>query len=167
MAARQQALPALADRVQRTSVRAPLDGRVNRVLVTTVGGSIGPGAPMVEIAPDRETLLVEAMILPKDIGTIRIGQRAKVDITAYEPSVYGSLTGHVSAISPDALENQRTGQSYYLIQVRTDNNRTGSGRKLSIGTGMVAEVALLGDKRSVLSYLLTPITRLSDNAFRE
>jgi adhesin transport system membrane fusion protein len=68
MAARQQALPALADRVQRTSVKAPLDGRINRVLVTTVGGSVGPGAPMVELAPDRETLLVEAMVLPKDIG---------------------------------------------------------------------------------------------------
>lgn len=167
LAARQRALPALADKVERTEVRAPLAGRVNRVLVTTVGGSVGPGAPLVEIAPDRETLLVEAMILPKDIGTIRIGQRAKVDISAYESAVYGSLTGHVSAISPDAVANERTGQTYYIVQVRTDGNRTGSGRKLAIGTGMTADVALLGDKRSVLSYLLTPITRLSEHAFRE
>ncbi len=165
--ARQRTLPALASRVERTDVRSPLAGRVNRVLVTTVGGSVGPGAPLVEIAPDRDTLLVEAMILPKDIGTVSIGQRAKVDISAYEPAVYGSLTGHVVAISPDALANERTGQTYYIVQVRTDSDRTGSGRKLAIGTGMTADVSLLGDKRTVLSYLLTPITRLSENAFRE
>jgi adhesin transport system membrane fusion protein len=165
--ARQRAMPALADRVERTDVRSPLAGRVNRVLVTTVGGSVSPGAPLVEIAPDRETLLVEAMVLPKDIGRVRIGQRAKVDISAYDPAVYGSLTGHVSAISPDAVANERTGQTYYIVQVRTDGDRTGSGRKLTIGTGMTADVSLLGDKRSVLSYLLTPITRLSERAFRE
>jgi len=167
LAARQRALPALADRVQRTSVRSPLEGRVNRVLVTTVGGSVGPGAPLVEIAPDRETLLVEAMVLPKDIGRVRIGQSAKVEITAYDPSVYGSLPGRVAAISPDAVADERTGQTFYLVQVRTDSDRTGTGRKLAIGTGMVADVSLLGDKRSVLSYLLTPITRLSERAFRE
>jgi adhesin transport system membrane fusion protein len=107
------------------------------------------------------------MVLPKDIGRVRIGQRAKVDISAYDPAVYGSLTGHVSAISPDAVANERTGQTFYIIQVRTDGNHTGTGRKLAIGTGMVADVSLLGDKRSVLSYLLTPITRLSEHAFRE
>jgi adhesin transport system membrane fusion protein len=167
LVARQRALPALADKVQRTDVRAPLAGRVNRVLVTTVGGSVGPGAPLVEIAPDRETLLVEAMVLPKDISSIRIGQQAKVDISAYEPAVYGSLTGRVSAISPDAVANERTGETFYIVQVTTDGDRTGTGRKLAIGTGMTADVSLLGDKRSVLSYLLTPITRLGDRAFRE
>jgi adhesin transport system membrane fusion protein len=167
LAARQRALPALADRVERTDVRAPLAGRINRVLVTTVGGSVGPGAPLVEIAPDRETLLVEAMILPKDIGTVRIGQRAKVDISAYDPAVYGSLNGRVMAISPDAVADERSGQTFYIVQVRTDSDRTGTGRKLAIGTGMTADISLLGDKRSVLSYLLTPITRLSERAFRE
>ena len=167
LVARQRALPALADRVERTEVRSPLAGRVNRVLVTTVGGSVAPGAPLVEIAPDRETLLVEAMVLPKDIGRVRIGQEAKVDISAYDPAVYGSLAGRVSAISPDAVADERTGQTFYIVQVQTDSDRTGSGRRLAIGTGMTADVSLLGDKRSVLSYLLTPITRLSERAFRE
>jgi ATP-binding cassette subfamily C protein LapB len=167
LAARQRALPALADRVQRTEVRAPLAGRINRVLVTTVGGSVGPGAPLVEIVPARETLLVEAMVLPKDIGSVSIGQRAKVDISAYDPAVYGSLSGRVSAISPDAVEDERTGQTFYIVQVQTDSDRTGTGRKLAIGAGMTADVSLLGDKRSVLSYLLSPITRLSERAFRE
>lgn len=167
LAARQGALPALADRVRRTNVRSPLAGRVNRVLVTTVGASVSPGQPLVEIVPAEESLLVEARVPPKDIGSVRMNQPAKVTVTAYDPSVYGSLTGAVVAISPDAVADERTGETFYLVQVRTKGDRTGTGRKLAIGPGMVAEVSLLGDKRSVLSYLLSPITRLSERALRE
>lgn len=167
--ARSSAIPALAERVARTSVRSPLPGRVNRVLVTTVGSAVGPGAPMVEIVPSEESLLVEAMVRPQDIAFVRIGQKAKVNVTAYDPSVYGSLQGHVTAISPDVTVNEKSGESFYIVQVRTTANalKDKSGRSLPIGTGMVADVALLGDKRTVLQYILTPITRLTETAFRE
>jgi membrane fusion protein, adhesin transport system len=169
LAARSRTLPALSSRVDRTVIRAPVGGRVNRVLVTTVGGSVSPGQPLVELVPSREALQIEALISPKDIGTVRLGQRAKVDITAYDPAVYGSLEGQVVTISPDAVLNERTGETHYVVRVRTgkaaltDRN----GKRLPIGSGMVATVNLLGDKRSVMSYILTPITRLSETAFRE
>jgi membrane fusion protein, adhesin transport system len=166
--ARRSTLPALAERAERTVVRAPLPGRVNRVLVTTVGSAVGPGAPLVEIVPSEETLVVQAMVRPQDIGWVRMGQRAKVSITAYDQSIYGSLQGVVSAISPDATVNEKTGESFYTVQVRTTKNAlVRDGRRLPIGTGMVADVSLLGDKRSVLSYILSPITKLSQTAFRE
>ncbi|HYE27116.1 MAG TPA: HlyD family type I secretion periplasmic adaptor subunit [Allosphingosinicella sp.] len=166
--ARRATLPALAERSERTVVRAPLPGRVNRVLVTTVGAAVGPGAPLVEIVPSEETLLVETMVRPQDIGWVRMGQKAKVNITAYDPSVYGALDGVVVAISPDATLNEKTGESFYIVQVRTTKNAlVRNGRSLPIGTGMIADVSLLGDKRSVLEYILTPITRLSETAFRE
>jgi adhesin transport system membrane fusion protein len=166
--ARRSTLPALAERAERTVVRAPLPGRVNRVLVTTVGSAVGPGAPLVEIVPSEETLLVQAVVRPQDIGWVRMGQRAKVSITAFDQSIYGSLEGHVTAISPDATVNEKTGESFYTVQVRTTKNAlVHDGRKLTIGTGMVADVSLLGDKRSVLSYILNPITKLSQTAFRE
>jgi adhesin transport system membrane fusion protein len=167
LGAREGALPALADRVRRTHVRSPLAGRINRVLVTTVGASVSPGQPLVEIVPAEETLLVEARVLPKDIGSVRLGQPAKVDVTAYDASIYGSLSGAVVAISPDAVADERTGETFYLVQVRTRGDRTRTGRKLAIGPGMVADISLLGDKRSVLSYLLSPITRLGERALRE
>ena len=168
-AARLSALPALAERVERTVVRAPLPGRINRVLVTTVGGVAAPGAPLVELVPSEETLLVEVMITPQDIAFVRMNQEAKVNVTAYDPSIYGSLEGVVVAISPDAVLNEQTGQSFYTVQVRTATNalEDREGRPLPIGTGMVADVSLLGDKRSILAYLLSPITRLSERAFRE
>ena len=166
--ARRAALPALAEREQRTVIRAPLPGRVNRVLVTTVGAAVGPGAPLVEIVPSEETLLVETMVRPQDIGWVRMGQNAKVNITAYDPSIYGALDGVVTAISPDATLNEKTGESFYTVQVRTAKNAlVRNGRRLPIGTGMVADVSLLGDKRTILNYILSPITKLSETAFRE
>jgi len=74
----------------------------------------------------------------------------------------------VANISPDVTVNEKTGETFYTVQVRTKTNALiYNGRKLPIGTGMVADVSLLGDKRSVLSYLLSPITRLGERAFRE
>jgi membrane fusion protein, adhesin transport system len=168
MVALRRTLPALSARVDRTVVRSPLAGRVNRVLVTTVGGTIAPGAPLVEIVPSEESLLVEVQVRPEDIAWVRSGQDAKINVTAYDQSIYGSLDGQVVSISPDATLNERTGESFYTVRVATNNKlRDRSGRVLEIGPGMVADVSLLGDKRSVLDYILSPITRLSETALRE
>jgi len=168
-AARRAALPALADREQRTVLRAPLAGRINRVLVTTRGGTIRPGEPVVEIVPSNETLVIEAQIHPSDIAFVRIGQPAHVAITAYDRSVYGVLDGSVITISPDATLNERTGESFYTVKVRTNVNylTDTNGRQMPIGVGMTAEVDLLGEKRTILQYILSPIARLSETALRE
>ena len=169
MAARRSTLPALAARVARTVLRSPLPGRVNRVLVTTVGAAVGPGAPLVEIVPSEESLLIESLITPQDIAFVHIGQRAKVNISAYDSSIYGGLEGVVTAISPDAVLNEKTGISFYTVQVRTSKNaiKGRDGRPMLIGTGMTADVSLLGDKRTVMEYILSPITKLKNTAFRE
>lgn len=169
LAARRRALPALAERVERTVVRSPVPGRVNRVLVTTRGGTVQPGAPLVEIVPSEESLLIEARILPEDIAFVSLNQEARVAITAYDRSVYGTLDGRVVAISPDAVQDERTGETFYLVRVRTASSvvRDPRGRPMPIGPGMVAEVDLLGDTRTVLQYILSPITRLGETALRE
>jgi adhesin transport system membrane fusion protein len=169
LAARRRSLPALANRVERTVVRAPLPGRINRVLVTTRGGSVQPGQPLVEIVPSDESLLVEARITPEDIAFVSLNQAAKVAITAYDRAVYGSLDARVVSISPDAILDEQTGQTYYLIRVRTTENmlRDPRGRPMPIGPGMVAEVDVIGDTRTVLQYILSPITKLGETALRE
>ncbi|MBV9882096.1 MAG: HlyD family type I secretion periplasmic adaptor subunit [Sphingomonadaceae bacterium] len=169
LAARSHALPGLANRVERTVLRAPLAGRINRVLVTTVGGTVHAGEPVVEIVPSGDTLLIEARVKPADIAFVHIGQSARVAITAYDRAVYGLLDGSVVGISPDAMSEERTGETYYLVRVRTTENvlRDPAGHPMPIGPGMVAEVDLLGEKRTVLQYLLTPITRMGETAFRE
>ena len=84
-------------------------------------------------------------------------------------TIYGSMDGEVITISPDATVEERTGESHYTVRVRTyaDTLRDRDGHKLAIGPGMTADVNLLGDKRSILAYLLTPLTRLQETAFRE
>ncbi|HWT12256.1 MAG TPA: HlyD family type I secretion periplasmic adaptor subunit [Allosphingosinicella sp.] len=169
LAARRRALPALADRMERTVIRAPLPGRINRVLVTTRGGSVQPGQPLVEIVPSDESLMVEARITPEDIAFVSLNQEAKVAITAYDRAVYGTLDGRVVGISPDAIMDEQTGMTYYLIRVRTSSNvlRDPRGRPMPIGAGMVAEVDVIGDTRTVLQYILSPITKLGETALRE
>jgi adhesin transport system membrane fusion protein len=169
LAGQGQTLPALADRVTRTQVRAPVAGTVNRVLVTTLGGTVRPGEPLVEIVPLGDELVVEAQVRPADIAFVRIGQKVVVKLTAYDYSIYGGLDGVVERISPDAIVNEKTGDSHFSIRVTTKgkNLTAPDGAVLPIGVGMIAEVDLLGHKRSVLSYLLTPISKLRDNAFRE
>lgn len=165
--ARQRAMPALSDKVDRTTIRAPMTGRVNRVLVTTVGGTVSAGMPVAEIVPSEESLYIEAAVRPQDIGNVRMGQKASVEITAYRSTVYGKLDGEVISISPDAVLNEKTGESFYTVEVRTSSVLVHDGQKLPIGPGMIANVSLLGDKRSVLSYIFSPLTRVSEHAFRE
>lgn len=168
-AARSSTLPALERRAERAIVIAPVNGTINRVMVSTRGGTVAPGAPIMELVPSEDGLLIEVMISPKDIGSIRLGQKAKVSLTAYDSGVYGSLKGKVVSISPDAVINEKTGESHYIVEVRTSKIALigKTGQRLPIGIGMISDVALLGDKRSVLSYLLTPFTRLREEAFSE
>ena len=128
-----------------------------------------PGEPLVEIVPQGDTLVIEAQVRPADIAFVHIGQKAFVKLTAYDYSVYGGMDGVVERISPDATVNEKTGESYFTIRVATRGKALTApdGQPLPIGVGMIAEVDLLGHKRSIMSYLLTPVTKLSDNAFRE
>ena len=169
LVSKRQAQPALAERLQRTIVRSPVAGEVNRILKRTEGGTVAPGEPLVEVVPSEDSLVVEARIRPEDIGWVAIGQPARVNITAYDPTVYGGLEGTVQTISPDAQTDERTGDQYYEVQVVTNRNSivTKSGDRLPIGAGMNAEVSLIGEKRSILDYILRPITRIRQRAFRE
>jgi membrane fusion protein, adhesin transport system len=168
LAAMGRELPALQDKVTRTDVIAPISGTVNRVLVATLGGVVRPGEPLVEIVPRDESLVIEAQVKPADIAFLRPGQPALVKITAFNFSRYGGLDGIVDYISPDAVKEERTGETFYLIRVRTKTSvlQTSKGPQ-PISAGMVAEVDVMNGKRSVLNYLLSPLQNVSDRALKE
>jgi adhesin transport system membrane fusion protein len=161
------------DRVRRTELRAPVYGIVNRIYTTTVGSVVQPAANVMEIVPLDDTLLVEGRIRPQDIGFIRPKQDAVVKLTAYDPSVYGSLKAKVERISADAIldDKERTaekGETFYRVMVRTDKNYLGTAEKpLPIIPGMVATVEILTGEKSVLDYLLKPARMLRESAMRE
>ncbi len=129
LAALRSTLPALRDRVDRSVISAPVAGEVNRVLVSTIGGSVGPGQPLVELVPSGDSLMIEGRLNTKDIGFVRIGQPARINITAFDSGIYGSLDGEVVSISPDATVDERTGESFYMVHVRTKGTLKDSNGK--------------------------------------
>ncbi|MDJ0685765.1 MAG: HlyD family type I secretion periplasmic adaptor subunit [Alphaproteobacteria bacterium] len=155
------------DKLARTVLYSPVDGVVNIVHANTLGGTVRPGGPIIEITPVDDTILVEAKMSPSDIGFLHEGQTADVKLTAYDFSVYGSLTGAVETISADALEDEQ-GIQYFSVAVRVDQNALyHNGRMLPVVPGMQATVDVLTGERTVLQYLLKPITRAREESFRE
>ncbi len=158
---------ALSDRLQRTSVRSPVRGIVNRLFINTVGGVIQPGMDIIEIVPLDDTLLIEAKIKPADIAFIGPNQNATVKFTAYDFTIYGGLSAKVEHISADSIVDEH-GHSFYLVKVRTEKNYLGTESKpLPIIPGMVTTVDILTGKKTILTYLLKPILRAKNLALRE
>jgi adhesin transport system membrane fusion protein len=162
-----QSMPALVDKVARAEIKAPMNGVVNRVFVNTVGGVVKPGDPIVEIVPADDQLVVEALVLPKDIGFTKLGQRANVKITAYDYSIFGAMHGTVVNISADAVPNEK-GEAFYLVKIETDTPVIMAiDKKLPILPGMQAQVDIITGKKTILQFLSKPLVGLKENAFRE
>ncbi|MFJ6023518.1 HlyD family efflux transporter periplasmic adaptor subunit [Brevundimonas sp. NPDC092305] len=150
------------DQLNRTKLIAPVRARVNDVLITTRGGVVQPGEPIMQLTPLDDQLLVEARVLPRDVAFLRPGMPARVKITAYDYTVYGDLPARVVQISEDTLEEDtpRGKVSYYSVLVRTDRAfLQKGGQSLPIRPGMVAEVDVRSGRRSVLNYLLRPLLK--------
>jgi adhesin transport system membrane fusion protein len=155
------------DRVSRTQVRAPVRGKINRLMINTVGGVIQPGADIVEIVPLDDSLLIEAHIRPADIAFLRPGQKAMIKFTAYDFSIYGGLPATLERISADTITNEED-ESFYLIYLRTEKNYIDSSKgQLEIIPGMTVTVDILTGKKTVLDYLLKPILKAKNEALRE
>jgi len=158
---------ALKDRLDRTLVKSPVNGTVNRILVNTVGGVIQPGMNLVEIVPTEGTLLIEAKIKPADIAFLRPDQKAMVKFTAYDYTIYGGLEAKLEQIGADSITDEKK-ESYYLVTLRTDKNFIGTkDNPLPIIPGMVASVDILTGKKTILSYLLKPVLKAKYTALRE
>jgi adhesin transport system membrane fusion protein len=174
LAALDENIKSAQDRVRRTELKSPVYGIINKLNVTTVGAVVQPGANIMDIVPLDDTLLVEGRIRPQDIAFIRPNQPAVVKVTAYDPSVYGSLKGHVERISADTIvDDKATDQPqqkeiFYRVMVRTDKNYLGTTEHpLPIIPGMVTTVEIQTGEKSVLDYLMKPARMLRDEALRE
>jgi adhesin transport system membrane fusion protein len=161
-------IPALEDRVVRTTVRSPVDGVINRINYVTEDAYVNSGDVLLEIVPTGSELIVETRIDPKDIGEIVEGQEVKISLTAYDPSRFGRIDGRVMSISADAITDQQTGSQFYLVDVSIDGILyEEDGSEVTILPGMVASIDVLSGKRTILEYFWQPIAKTKDRAFRE
>lgn len=157
----------LSDKLSRTEVRAPEDGIIGSVAVTTVGGSVKPGDPLAQLVPTDTNMLIEAKLAVADIASIAVGSKARVSLSAYESSIFGSVNAEVVTISPDAVMPEN-GAAYYVVRMRTlDSLVDNVGKELPIAPGMSAQARIITGQRTFLEYIFKPLSKTISNSFRE
>lgn len=149
-------------------LRSPVDGIVNDVQVTTIGGFVQPGQKVMEVVPLGDKLLVETRVKPSDIAFIKVGDRALVKVTAYDFSTYGGLDGRVVQVSADSIYDEQQKEAYFTVIVETDKSYlTASGHRLPITPGMMTDTQIITGRKSVLTYLLKPVLKARSDALHE
>ncbi len=164
LAQAEQSLTAFADRTARAEVRAPMDGVIKEIFVQTVGGVIRGGDPLIEITPLDERILIEARLPPQDRADVWPGQEATVKISAYDFATFGGLDALVVDISPDAIQDPQ-GEAYFRVRLSADGSSFGEDRPVI--PGMTADVDIRAGRRTILSYLISPIQDVTERAMRE
>ncbi len=158
---------ALSDQVNRTVVRSPINGIVQKLFVHTVGGVIRPGADLIELVPTDKSLLIEVKIKPADIAFIYVGQIAKVKFSAYDFAIFGSLDASVESISADSIKDEKD-VTYFKVRIKTDKSYLERNNKeLKIIPGMTVDVDIITGKKTVLDYILKPILKTKQYSFSE
>ncbi len=156
-----------AAQLDRINIRAPAAGIVHELQISTVGGVIDPGQVIAEIIPQDQALDFELRVQPQDIDQVYIGQEAETLIAAFDVNETPKLIGSVARISPNAIVDPQTGQSYYLINLTVPAEEIARLGGLRIKPGMPVEAYLATGERTVLGYLISPVTTQMRRAFRQ
>jgi adhesin transport system membrane fusion protein len=162
-----------------TDLTAPMDGVVKTLKIHTLGGVLKPGDELMHIAPVGDNLLVEARVLPVDMGQLVVGQAVQISLDAYDYSLYGNLIGELIDISPDTLSdtnaqgslvNTPNGQPsvYYKVNIRLAKEQTNPKAQLiEIKPGMTASIDIRTGTRNLLNYLMKPVIKTLGNSLNE
>ena len=153
--------------VQHIELRSPVSGKVVGLKVHTLGGVIGPGDTVMEIVPEDDRLIVEARVQPLDIDTVAPGQEADVRIVAFRMRTTPILLGQVAWVSADALQDNRTGEPYYLARVEITDEEVRRLEQRRLHPGMPAEVMIKTGSRTPFEYLAQPFIESANRAWRE
>lgn len=168
VATRTESLTKADQRQSLQRLTAPVSGVVNEVSVTTLGEVAETGQALVTLVPDGEALIVEALILNRDVGFVRPGMRAVVKLEAYPFTRHGMLEGVVEHVSPDATVDESRGLVFPArIRLVESRLKTGTGEKAVMQPGMAATVEIVTGHRRVIDYVLSPIARAARTAGRE
>lgn len=159
-------LDAAKDVLERTQVLAPATGSVVGMEIFTEGGVIQAGARLLEIVPDASPLIAEARLHLSDVSEVRPGSKADVRLISVNRSERPNLRGEIITVSADRLTDERSGEGYYSVQVRLDPEDVRSSN-VDLQPGMPVEVIVANRPRTLVQYLVSPLTDEITGAFRE
>jgi HlyD family secretion protein len=161
----------LTDSLSRIIVKSPVDGIVNVVNIHTIGAVVQTGSPILEISPTNDKLIIEAKVPPKNIDSVHVGLNAKIRFSAFKSRTTPVFIGKVISLSPDIVQEKNPqAEPCYIARIELDMeefNKIAKANKLSLHPGMQAEVQIITGTRTLLRYLLDPLTDTMFKAFRE
>lgn len=162
-----QRLAATADKVSRIEIKAPVGGRVMGLAIHTQGGVVMAGSPILDIVPQQEDLIIDARVSPLDIDRIRLGLVAEVRFSAFKQALTPTTEGKVIHISADRFVDEKADAAYYQAEVELTPESLQKLKNLELVPGMPVEVMIRTGERTVVEYLMQPITDAFARAFRE
>ncbi len=147
------------DRFERLFVRAPASGHIKALHLKGPGSVLAPGDVVAEIVPSDSDLVAEVRISPRDIGHVDIGDQAEITVTTFDPNIEGTLKGEVSVISASSFRDEY-GNYFFKATIPLNSNRIGEGASAeTISPGMVVDAKIVTGSKSVLQYMLKPVTK--------
>lgn len=158
---------AAEDQLRRVDIRAPQDGIVHQMSVTTIGGTLNPGEPILQIVPQNERLVIDARIAPQDIDQARASRAALIRFPAFNQRTTPEVSGRVVRLSPEVITEQPSGQMHYLARIEIDDDQMARLGGLKLLPGMPVEVQIRTGDRTAFTYLMKPLTDQFAKAFRE
>ena len=162
-----QTLIRLNDRARRLNVVAPVSGIVQALAINSINAVAEPGKIILRIVPIDDELIVESRIMPDDVGHVHIGQSADVKVDSYDSSRFGSIDGTVKQISATTYLDEKN-NPYYRAEITLNQTWVGDNPEtMKIIPGMTVQANIETGTKSILAYLLRPISRGFDNAFSE
>jgi HlyD family secretion protein len=151
----------------RMDIRAPQDGVVQQLNVHTIGGVVAAGEDIMKIVPDRDELVVEVRIRPDDVDQVAPGEHAVLRLSALNQRVTPELAGEVVRVSADAIQDQKTPASYYVVRLKVPQGEFKKLGDVRLVPGMPADAFIQTSSRTLMSYLMKPISDQLKRAFRE
>jgi HlyD family secretion protein len=155
------------DTFDRSIIRAPQSGIVDKLAFSTIGGVVPPAETIMEIVPDTDQMVVEARISPADVDQVRIGQGAVVRFSAFNLQTTPELNGRVAHVSAEAATDERQGFTYYKVRLEVDQNEMRRLGGLKLVPGMPVEAFIQTGERSFLSYITKPLRDQLNRSFRQ
>lgn len=160
-------LTAARDVLERLVVRAPVSGIVVALQLHTVGGVVKAGETLMEIVPSTDDLIIEARVRPTDVDDIAPGQGAMVNMIGFKQRTTPILKGAVVRVSADVLSDQRSGEAFYIAEIRVPKSELDKIGLSRIQPGMPTEVMIRTGERTAIAYLIQPILDSMNRAWRE
>ena len=156
------------DKLHRKTITAPVDGTVLTLKIKTVGGVVRPGEPVIDIVPLHDDLIIDGRISPKDVDDVHAGQHAFVMFPSFSQRIMFKLHGTVDHVSADSLTDEKSGRSFFIVKLRVDREELERlDPEIVLGPGMPAEAFISTTPRTLLEYLVQPLSMVIARSFRE